>query len=249
MRLVPNVYRAEKLLRRLKGVKEVMHFPPRHEEKLFVNKKYQKMLDNDKSAFRVKNHARQYQTLQFCNQWPSIEKLTQMVIRVREDILFEMIDVGEIAKVVELQGGIVTSTCDAWAGVNDKVAFLPSSYAHDFFHLPYEKYLSFDADIPQLNPEQFYKHVYQERGFPLRNISTMYVAKAITRRIPLMTGVGSDVEISKKKKESNKNSKFCDVFANVHKSFSPGCDHSLFRNPDGTANSKLVKVAYKSRCW
>ena len=58
---------------------------------MYVNKKYLNQLDNIPFASRVQNHARQLHSLQYCNQWPLIENLTQVSIRVREDILFEII--------------------------------------------------------------------------------------------------------------------------------------------------------------
>ena len=58
---------------------------------MYVNKKHLNQLDNIPFASRVQNHARQFHSLQHCNQWPLIENLTQVSIRVREDILFEII--------------------------------------------------------------------------------------------------------------------------------------------------------------
>jgi len=140
MRLVPSLDHAMSVLRGVKGVKEVMHYPPQHPRKMFVNVKYLSNLNNKNKEARVPNHARQYQSLQFCNKWPLIEKLTQMTVRIREDVM----NISEIVSVVE-QGRMATSSCDSWGGINDKVAFLPSSYAHTYFHYPYE-------DMPPSTP-------------------------------------------------------------------------------------------------
>ena len=51
---------------------------------MYFNKKHLNQLDNIPSASRVQNHARQFHSLQYCNQWPLIENLTQVSIRVRD---------------------------------------------------------------------------------------------------------------------------------------------------------------------
>lgn len=268
MRLLTSIGQATHRLLNTAGVKEVRHFMPQHSEDMYANMWYKQHLDNDNSISRVKNHARQYHTLQYCNEWSNISQFTDLTIRVRDDILFERINVPEIVQHTLQTGAVVTSTCDAWAGMNDKVAFLPSTKSKDFFHLPYEKYHTFHAEIPALNPEKYYHHVYSSVRFPMSSVSSLYVAKAITQILPepedkLLNNWRQTFNFKGGRNNNNNfktnNYSLCQVISNVHKSFSPGCDAAFaadagtptasIQNPSTFLSSPSFGVTYKTKCW
>ena len=268
MRLMTSIKQATRRLLHVSGVEEVRHFLPQHKKDMYTNMWYKQHLDNDNSVSRVQNHARQYRTLQYCNEWSNISQITQLTIRVRDDILFERINVPDIVQSTLQSGTVVTATCDAWAGMNDKVAFLPSIQSQAFFHLPYETYLNFNAKISALNPEKYYHYVYSSHGLQLTSISSLYVAKAITQQLPedttLMEKWSAKTQpymslfnfkkIHKKYKPS-----LCQVTSNAHKSFSPGCVAAFaadagtpiasIANPGTFLSSASFGVTYKAKCW
>jgi hypothetical protein len=270
MRLTTSIRQVTRWLLNVAGVEEVRHFLPQHSKDMYANLWYKAHLDNDNSISRVQNHARQYKTLQYCNEWSNIAQVTELTVRIRDDVLFERIDVPDIVHQTLHSAAVVTSTCDAWAGINDKVAFLPSSKAQQFFHSPYEKYLTFDAKIPALNPEKYYNYVYSELGYPLQSVSSLYVSKAVTQLIPPGEEVASTwvsrirrfMNISKSRGDHHHASggAFCRVSSNAHKSFSPGCDAAFASDVAGTPVESTEKpgtylsspsfgVSYETKCW
>lgn len=267
MRLILSRDQATRKLLSVPGVQEVRHFLPHHEKNIYANMWYKQRLDNDNSLSRVQNHARQYKTLQYCNQWPNFSKLTSLTIRVRDDILFERIRVPDIVERTLSSGAVVTAACDAWAGMNDKVAFLPSVVANQFFHVPYERYLTFNAKIPALNPEKYYQYVYSDTGFQLQSEPSLYVAKAVTNLIPAKpvasSGIFQHLSGSRRLFSSTRSSQseafLCQVSSNAHKSFSPGCEAAFgpgagqatlsATEPNTSLSSPAFGVSYQSKCW
>ena len=253
MRLTYSLSKATKRLLNIDGVKEVRHFLPQHSKKIYVNKWYKLQLDNDKTIRRVRNHARQYKTLQLCSDWHNISQFAQIAVRVRDDVLFERIDVNEAVRETLKSGDIVTARCDAWGGINDKVAFIPSSLYRDFFLLPYEKYLKFNAHLPQLNPEKYYQYAYSTSRIKMTSLNSLYVAKAVTRIKPGQHFSKGSVSLN------DDDSRICHVTSNPHKSFSPGCDEAFasgsgvptpsLHNPGTYLSSSEFGVAYETECW
>jgi hypothetical protein len=260
MRLTSSIDQTTRRLYKVAGVEEVRHFLPHHSEDMYANMWYKQRLDNDNSLSRVKNHARQYKTLQYCNDWPNISQLTELTVRVRDDILFERINLPEIVHQTLATGAVITSSCDAWAGINDKVAFLPSSKSHVFFHLPYYTYLTFDAQIPALNPEKYYNYVYSNCGLTLQSVSSLYVAKAVTAlQVPTYEQKIVNKDNYNSLSDSKDQAYYCRVTSNVHKSFSPGCTAAFaadagtptasIANPGFFLSSPSFGVAYETKCW
>ena len=223
----------------VKGVKEVRHYPPRFDQLKF-NSNYEKLLgtdvyltDNDtvildtyitNQAELAFNNARQYKTLQYCNNQRNIESETDFIVRVRDDALMFRLDLRQILELV-YNGAVVTSKCDQWKGINDKMAFAPSSRASNFFNVPYEEYLTFDVsplNITALNAEQFYNIAYKKHGFRLVSSDAIVVTKAATR---FDSNVAGGINCTVRGKDFGLNvTKFC---------------------PYGS----LKRLSYKSLCW
>jgi hypothetical protein len=241
MRLRTSIYGVIQELQNVKGVKEVRHFKPSFDDLRF-NPKYDKILGNytevNKKAKRIiqknylnnqpvlaENNARQFRTLQYCNNWPGIAKNTDFLVRVREDVLVYRMDLNTILRFVS-QGAVVTSKCDAWRGINDKIAFAPSTRLSDFFMIPYREYLVFDNKfhkVQKLNAETFYRIAYNKNGFNLRSTESLVATKA-------MTSFKSNSVIGKDN---------CSVVANPFiLSLSKQCP------PDN-----LDVLAYETKCW
>ena len=184
-------------LNSLSGVLDVRHFPPSFEDIQF-NPKYDKILGNytvkvnktlihknylKNQAELALNNARQFKTLQYCNKWPNLEKEVDIIVRVREDVLIQHFYTRQVLYYV-MRGAVVTSSCDQWYGINDKIAFAPSTKASDFFNVPYEEYLKFDNskyNVEKLNAEQLYKISYNNHGFALRSTPMLVVTKVVTK--------------------------------------------------------------------
>ena len=184
-------------LYKVKGVKQVKHFPPNFDH-LSFNPKYDKFLGNytirdennilihknylSNQAELAVNNARQFKTLQHCNNWPNLNLETEIIIRVREDVLIHTINLPHILRLVR-EGAIVTSKCDQWRGINDKIAFAPSVRSSEFFNIPYKEYLLFDNTkykVEKLNAERLYKIAYLKHRFNLRNTKAIVATKAMT---------------------------------------------------------------------
>jgi hypothetical protein len=197
MRLKPSIKHVIRELQSVKGVKKVKHFPPQFHDLKF-NAKYDTILGNytevdkdkrvvqknylDNQPVLAANNARQFKTLQSCNKWPDIDKKTDFLVRVREDVLIFKMDMSRILSLLAA-GAVVTSQCDAWRGINDKLAFVPSLRASDFFNIPYQEYLTFDNKnhhIQKLNAETMYKIAYLKNGFILRSTDALVATKAMT---------------------------------------------------------------------
>lgn len=106
----------------------------------------------------------------------------------------------------------MTSSCDAWWGVNDKMAFKPVSRASDFFKLPFEYYWSLNKVISNLNPEQLYKNCYVEGGFNLTSSDDFVVTKAVTKAV---TTVISSLYKGQSRNNAS-NGKICSISGNSH---------------------------------
>ena len=186
------------ILQNVNGVKGVSKFTPSFEG-LKSNPNYDKWLGNftrrdRKGALihgnRIKNqvelasnNARQFKTLQHCNEWPNLENEMDLLVRLREDVLFSRLDLPHVLRMVS-NGAVVTSRCDQWHGINDKIAFAPGSLASDFFNAPYHEYIDFDRTLYNglwLNAEQLYKLAYKKRGFDLQSTNALVVTKTVTR--------------------------------------------------------------------
>lgn len=273
MKLISSIDQAMQRLRSVPGVQEVRYFPPYYDKNIYVNMRYKDKLDNANSVLRVKNHARQYKTLQYCNEWHNISLITQLTIRVRDDILFERVDVPMIVNRVINTGAVVSAACDAWAGMNDKVAFLPSSISTQFFQLPYSTYVTFNASINALNPEKFYSYAYSS-GISMESDPDLFVAKAVTQLLPTLDQKskhsrnkhfrkfkhgGTSAHAIKESFQEDPKNYLCNVISNPHKSFSPGCEVAFKFAPAENIPSEANKgnflspisfgVSYKSKCW
>ena len=227
-------------LRSVNGVKHVKHIPPSFVD-LKSNPKYDKFLGNytkrdvngaiihdnyitNQPELAV-NNARQFKTLQHCGHWAGIEKVVDVLVRIREDVLFQRVDLRHILRLVD-GGAVVTSRCDQWHGINDKMAFAPSSRAVEFFNIPYDEYLTFDNDIHKtehLNAEQLYKIAYERHGFNLTSTDSLAVTKAVTDFKPV----------------SNRGSWNCTVSGNAYQ-------HVITKNCPWAS---LDWLSYDDICW
>lgn len=166
------------------GVEKVVPLHIDHSKILYINEKYRVQLSNNNTKYsRAKNHIRQYRTLASCDHGRHFIQAPDFVVRIREDVLIEKINISHILSNVQ-KGMIVTSECDKWRGMNDKVAILPASLAHDYFTLPSSNYDDFNETIEALNPETYYNYTYSSYGLPLGNVDSFSVTKAVTRRVP-----------------------------------------------------------------
>lgn len=184
MQLYTSINDAVRDLSNTAGVEEVKHIEVFHSGNLTINERYRVQLGNhtvNKFA-RASNHIRQYETLSACSRWKDALESSDVVVRIREDILIEYMNLSAILKQV-YSGNIVASACDSWRGINDKMAFLPSIVAHDYFTLPHSEYSTFDAIVDNLNPESYYRYVYKKKNLSLVNSSFLSVTKAVTKRL------------------------------------------------------------------
>ena len=179
MRLYTTIHEVQKTLLNVSGVVEVKYLSTVNNlGDVYVNTFYQQSLGYVNTTARVKLNARQYRALQHCNQ-PKISNHSSFFIRLREDTFIDRIHLDSIINMAQ-GGAVVTTECDAWWGVNDKMAFGPSPRASDFFLAPFEYYLSLQKLIDNLNPEQLYKKSYEDKGFTLVSTPEFIVTKAVT---------------------------------------------------------------------
>ena len=178
---------------------------------------------------RAINHAKQYKTLQYCNHWPKMSENALFFIRIREDTLIDHIDLKSIIKLAR-GGAVVTTACDSWRGINDKMAFGPSSRSTDFFRLPFLQYTSMTCLIPgltnTLSSEPFYKQVYGENGFNLVASNDFVVTKAIA-------------VAAKQSKIGDSDKRYCSITGNPFQAYSKQCP------PNGVSSD----IAYEQECW
>ena len=225
-------------LENVPGVREVRHFKPDFKDLQF-NPKYDQNLGNytimgpnglehvnylDNQLILAANNARQFRTLQYCNRWPKLDTNMDFLIRLREDVLIYKLDLSDILSMVQ-QGAVVTSKCDAWRGINDKLAFASSTRASDFFNIPYQEYLIFDYKkhrVQKLNAETFYKIAYKKHGFKLISTDSLVATKAMTFFNPSSTGANN-----------------CSVIGNPF-------DLSLSKS---CPKENLLNLSYSAVCW
>ena len=134
---IPQVWRA---LTKVKGIEKVRHFskvnrgPTVKSPKININ--YQKSLlikPTVNNSMEARNNAKQIAMLQYCNYWPKILNEVSFFIRLREDTFVDRLNLDPVIRLAQ-GGAVVTTACDAWRGINDKIAFGPSSRASDFFY-------------------------------------------------------------------------------------------------------------------
>ena len=179
MSLYTSIGQAKQTLMEVSGVVEVRHFSGVNNlrDQNFLNDYYYQSLGNNSN--RAQNHANQYQILQSCNQWPGISNQSAFIVRMREDAYIHRMHLEPI--ISQAQGGaVVTTGCDSWGGINDKMAFGPSR-SSDFFLSPYEYYKSLNEVVPNLNPEKVYQHCYTASGYNLSTTNDYSVTKAAVR--------------------------------------------------------------------
>ena len=228
-------------LRDVNGVESVRYLPPKLDN-LQYNEHYRKQLGlfvrgkkNNTIYLRYRknhsddaiNHARQYKTLQHCNDWTKMQRQADLLVRVREDVLIYKLDLQYILQLVD-DGALVTSKCDQWRGINDKIAFAPGAHASKFFNSPYSEYVNFtvrhSTQYVGLNPEQLYKVAYAKRGFVLLSTKSLVVTKTVMS-LKNVTELG--------------NAKNCTVTANPFKiGISINCPLNA-----------LDELAYDAFCW
>ena len=181
----------------------------------------------------AENNARQFLTLRHCNDWPDIDKKTDFLVRVREDVFIVKMELDTVLTVLEGaastgRGAVVTSKCDAWRGINDKIGFASSDRARDFFLKPYQEYLIFDNKhfgVHKLNAETFYRLIYIKHGFNLHSTHALLATKAKTSFVgvdPMTPGRGEN----------------CTVIANPFMAMSTLCPQR-----------SMEELSYRSTCW
>ena len=179
MRLYDSIAQVQQTLLNVSGVVKVKHFSQIDNlGDLYFNNNYQKSLGYVNTSTRVELHARQYRVLQHCNN-PEMFKTSSFFVRLREDAFIDRIQLDPIIRKAK-RGAVITTACDAWWGMNDKMAFGPISRATDFFLLPYQYYVSLKKIIDNFNPEQLYRNSYEEKGLNLLTTSQYIVTKAVT---------------------------------------------------------------------
>ena len=180
MRLYTSIGEVQKILLNASGVVEVKYLSTVNNlGDVYLNLFYQQSLGHtNNSTSRVELNARQYRALQHCNQ-PNISNNSSFFIRLREDTFIERINLDPIISLAQ-DGAVVTTECDAWWGMNDKMAFGPGSRASDFFLSPFEYYLSFKKHVKNFNPERLYLNSYEDEGFTLASSPDFIVTKAVT---------------------------------------------------------------------
>ena len=88
-------------------------------------------------------------------------------MRVRDDTLIHKIDLVIDNGTLVAGGAVVTSRCDQYEGVSDKIIFSQSTRASDIFLSPYEEYTLFDNskhNISHLHAQSLYKVAYSSLG-------------------------------------------------------------------------------------
>lgn len=181
-----SILKIKHALKKVDGVQSVRNIMPNFAN-MSLNHAYNKTLDCAMKRNCAENNARMYYTMQYCYHGYNISGLTAFAIRIRDDLMFVKMDLKRAIKEV-LEGKLVTSTCDAWHGINDKMAFIPSNKAKDYFLLPYRTYLTFNVsdvpvveDWPYLNSEQFFKFAYNN-SIRMKASDALVVTKAVTSR-------------------------------------------------------------------
>lgn len=177
MRLYSSIAQVRKLLMDVNGIEKVSYIPKVNNlGDVYVNEYYRKSLGYKNTTDRVVLNARQYRTLQYCHQ-PKLFSKTSFFIRMREDTFIQKMNLDPI--IAQAQGGsIVTTECDSWWGINDKIAFGPSSHASVFFSAPFKYYMNMKKVVDNFNPEQLYMNSYVENGLKLQSTSEYVVTKA-----------------------------------------------------------------------
>jgi hypothetical protein len=230
MRLYTSISEVKRSLMNVSGVIGVKHISNVTKNgKVYFNKFYQKSLWYVNTSERVKLNAQQYGMLQYCDQ-PKMTNSSSFFIRMREDTFIDSIELDPIIEMAQ-SGSVVTTACDAWWGINDKIAFGPSSLASDFFLLPFQYYLGFREVIDNFNPEQLYMHTYQEKGFNLTSTADFVVTKAVTsvkEENTVPQKYDNDIDAQKKKL-------VCDVRANPFQKYAKKCP-------------KLIRPSYVAPC-
>lgn len=171
---------AMNLLKNVSGVDGVKHVLPDFSN-LKINPKYRISLDNNKTADCAENNARQFYALQYCHKWPEGLKNASYIIRIREDVMIYDAYYRGVMGLVQ-NNTIVTTACDSWGGINDKVAIASTARAKDLFMQPYRRYTIFKRYHFAFNAERLYKMAYNRSKFDLKATGHLVVTKAITRR-------------------------------------------------------------------
>lgn len=197
---------------------------------------------------RAKLNAHQLKVLQYCNQWPKVSNSSSFFVRMREDTLISHIDLDPIIKQAE-RGAVVTTACDAWRGINDKIAFGPSSRAKEFFLLPFKFYLTLSKVVQSFNPEQLYRKVYSEHKFKLIASHQYVVTKAVVKELK-QNGPTKEAKAAAQSVMSNYNQPFaeesvmlekkmCEIKGNPFKPYSANCP----------INGVSEDVSYRAVCY
>ena len=228
MRLFTSISQVTETLMSLNGAVGVEHISEvdRQPQDIYMNEFYQKSLRYVNTTYRVEMNARQFRLLQYCDL-PEITNRASFFIRVREDTFVDRIAVEPIVDQAK-KGYIVTTKCDSWWGINDKIAFGPSSRASIFFRTPFEYYMSFNSVVENYNPEQLYMNAYLNSGFKLNVSDDFVVTKANTAIIRNM----------RPEKYSN-GTKKCRVSGNPFQKWSKMCP------PRGVSRT----LKYSAQCW
>jgi hypothetical protein len=116
-----------------------------------VPAKYVEQLDRkltlDRQRKRAQNHARQFESLTYCND--AINKEYDFIIRLREDVGLEPpLNVSGVESILyeDLHHNktkskiIMTSDCRSWAGMNDRMAIVTPDIAEGFFNGPFQSF-------------------------------------------------------------------------------------------------------------
>ena len=186
MRLFTSLSQVRQTLWNVSGVKGVKHFPELDTLKRpYVNKVYKKVLTSKphiRKQERAELNARQYRMLQFCGNWPEAINDSVIFVRMREDIMITHVKLAPIIKMVIDDDKIVTSDCDTYRGINDRMAFGPASVAKSYFDAPSEYYSEFNrSNVQRYNTEQLYKDAIEAHGMTIEATDQFFLSKAVTK--------------------------------------------------------------------
>jgi len=159
------------------GVKSVFYHNPVHNSNIPVNKQFMNNLFNKYhqwrgkayTRYRAENHLRQFQTLGTCIiGLGAINKQPEHIVRLRDDAYIVNTEILQIFKTQQdaLIPTIITSTCAAWGGINDKMAIVSGKVAKEYFISPLNLYHR-DIDSFIVNPETYYMDTYRRVGIQL----------------------------------------------------------------------------------
>ena len=180
MQLYTNMTQVKQILLNVSGVSGVRHFEKINSMgSIPFNENFLKSLMNKtgiNNTNYVTNTARQLRALQYCYQGTNMATDAALFVRMRDDTIIHDINFNSVLKQAQ-DGALVTTACDAWRGINDKMAFGPRSLAMDFFMRPFECYVSMDKVFVKLNTEILEHQCYLKHGLKMVTTDDYLVTK------------------------------------------------------------------------